>query len=152
MTEPLALIVTVPFTVGEVFMLKAPLIVKLLNVVAEPPILPLPKKLKVPVPVLKVPLFVNEPPLAIEIVFAPIFNVEPEAIVKSNILVEKSKLTVTPEGIETTDVLEFGTPPHQLFASFQSSFESPIHVPLAFTVTETLVLVALSQPETDCEA
>jgi hypothetical protein len=52
---------------------------------------------------------------------------------------------VTPEGIETTDVLEFGIPPHQLFASFQSSLESPIHVPLAFTVT-SLVDVAFEQP------
>ena len=74
--------------------------------------------------------------------------VAPEPIVKFKTDGEVSKFTTTPVGTETTAKLEFGTPPHQFPAIFQSSLLSPIHVPLPFIVTATLVLVVLSHPET----
>ncbi len=144
--------VSVPFMVGEALAFKLPFVVKLLNVVALPAKVPVPEKATVPVCALKVPLFVKAPPLAMVIVLPPKFKVDPEPTVKSKTLGDASKSIVTPAGIETTAVFEFGTPPHQLFAMFHSPSSPPIHVPLALTVTATLVLVALSQLETVWDA
>ncbi len=144
--------VSVPFTVGEVPIVKLPLVVKLLKVVAFPPIVPDPLNATVPVCALNVPLFVKVPPLAIVITLLPALITDVEAIVNSDTLGEESKFTVTPVGTETTAEFEFGTPPHQLPAKFQAPVEPPIHVPLLFKVTETVVLDELSQPETVCDA
>ena len=149
---PLLFIVTVPFTVGEVDILKIPLIVKSLKVDAEPLILPFPEKITVPEPALKVPLFVNDPPFAIEIELLPAFNVEFVPIVTSSTETGKSKSIMTSDGITTTVDVELGTAPHQLLISFQSPVAPPIHVPFGLIVTETLVLVVLSQLVTVCEA
>jgi hypothetical protein len=148
--EPPLLMVSVPLTVGDVFTVKAPLTVKLLKVVAPPPRVPEPAKATVPEPVpeLKVPLFVNVPPLAIVIVLFPALSIDVAAIVSSETSGEASKFIVTPAGTETTAEIELGMPPHQLPAKFQSPVEPPIHVPFSFNVTATLVLDELSQPET----
>jgi hypothetical protein len=79
--EPPVLMVSVPLTVGDVFTVKAPLTVKLLKVVAPPPRVPEPAKATVPepIPALKVPLFVKDPPFAMVMVKFPRFTVEPDA-------------------------------------------------------------------------
>ena len=137
-----------PLIIGELLRVKLPLVVKLLKAVALPANVPVPEKATVPVCALKVPLFVKAPPLAIVIVLFPALITDVVAIVNSEMLGEVSKLTVTPEGIETETELEFGIPPHQLLISFQLPLEPPIHVPFEFNVIATLVLVVLSHPET----
>jgi hypothetical protein len=132
--EPPLLIVSVPFTVGEVFTVKAPLNVKSLNVVALPPSVPDPTNAMVPVPLSKVPLFVNDPVFAIVMVLLPRLTVELDDIVKFKMVGEVFKFTVTPVGIVATSELMSGTPPHQFPAVFQSPEEPPIQVPVAFTV------------------
>ena len=90
--------------------------------------------------------------MAIVIVLLPALITDVEAIVNSETSVEASKLIVIPVGTETTAEFELGTPPHQLPAKFQAPVEPPIHVPLLFKVTETVVLDELSQPKTVCDA
>jgi hypothetical protein len=119
-----------------------------------PETVPLPAKLTLDVPAVKVPLLVNVPLLAIVIVGAlDVEIVAPEFIVKEFKLTfeEMTAEFEVPEGIVTL-VEEVGTPPHQLAASDQSVEAPPIHEPDDTIAAVAAKRVVLSQLFVVCEA
>ena len=127
------LIVKFPLIVGVVEIVRLPFIVRLLNVACEVPFMvPVPENIIVPLPALKLPLFVKVPPVSIlRLKLADIESVAPELIVTDATLasaVEIDGLYVVPDGIVTA-VDESGTmPTSQLLLVFQSLLVTPIHV------------------------
>ena len=150
---PPELIVSVPLIVEAEPKFTPPAISTLLKPTV-PETVPLPAKLTLDVPAVKVPLLVNEPLLAIVIVGAlDVEIVAPEFIVKEFKLTfeEMTAEFEVPEGIVTL-VEEVGTPPHQ-FAEFDQSFEvPPIQEPEDTIAAVEAKRVVLSQLFVVCEA